>query len=62
MTTRTTTCYPSDSDQLLVSQCIGEAMCEPDENEIRPDEVLRLLGRARYIRFIINSSSRYLYG
>ncbi|KAF8120666.1 hypothetical protein EV363DRAFT_1085004, partial [Boletus edulis] len=47
MTTRTTTCYPSDSDQLL--------------NEIRPDEVLRLLGRARYIRFIVNSSSRYPY-
>ncbi|KAF8414793.1 hypothetical protein L210DRAFT_3518146, partial [Boletus edulis BED1] len=42
------TCYPSDSDQLL--------------NEIRPDEVLRLqVGRARYIRFIMNSSSRYLY-
>ncbi|KAF8443686.1 hypothetical protein L210DRAFT_3502477 [Boletus edulis BED1] len=35
-------------------------MCEPDENEMRPDEVLRLLGSARYVRFIMNSSSRYL--
>ncbi|KAF8128349.1 hypothetical protein EV363DRAFT_1418107, partial [Boletus edulis] len=35
-------------------------MCEPDENEMRPDEVLRLLGSARYVRFIMNSSSKYL--
>ncbi|KAF8129770.1 hypothetical protein EV363DRAFT_1168306, partial [Boletus edulis] len=32
-----------------------------EEIEIRPGQVLRLLGRARYVRFILNPSSRHLY-